>query len=70
MTETMKGTSEDFLYKIGSILGLEFGTNTGNHPIVRNMYENYDLQAEFWNYEAKHGENGENQRKMQFLKNY
>ena len=57
-----------YLIKMGLIC-LKFGTNTGNHPIVRNIYEPYDLRAEFWNYEAKYGEIGENLRKTQFSEN-
>ena len=38
------------------LICLKLGTNTGDHPIVRNMYENYDLRAKFSNYQAKRGE--------------
>ena len=60
MTETVEGTSGDFLYKIvyfrprmsenGYLFHqklVQFGANTGNHPIVRHMDENYKLWAEF-----------------------
>ena len=36
---------------------LKFGRLSRNYPMLRNMKENYDFRAEFWNYEAKYGKN-------------
>ena len=57
------------------LICLKLGTLTRNYPIVRNTKENYDLQAEFRNYEAnmakitKIGENAisEKRRKTHLL---
>ena len=45
------GKTAIIFIKMGLIC-LKFGTLTRNYPIVRNTKENYDLQAEFRNYEA------------------